>query len=223
MRTRVVVICLAVAAFASACGGATSGSERSSGTPQTSDSGAQDGAPTGVHALVAACPAVAPTHGSACTTLVSCEYGADPNFTCNLIATCDISHRWYVHAPSCKYPTPTTDASCPAQRPASGDPCTKLGSVCDFPEGRCGCIDSSSPAGFAPDAAPPPAPKWSCAAPPPPGSGCPATRPFNGEPCARPPNGMSCDYGASCVEGSVMMQCYDGSWAGDTATPCGGA
>ncbi len=181
------------------------------------DSGAADSGAADSPRLVAACPATPPAQSAPCISAVTCEYGTAFDFQCTTLATCDSSKTWHVTPPaSCTDANPGVGPAClPTFAAASTTTtCTTLGTVCDYPEGRCGCAYKATIGPTYPDAGPTPM-LWYCQAPL--GPGCPSVRPPNGEPCT---GSQTCAYGARCVAGSVEMSCSGGAWVGDLPLPC---
>jgi len=151
------------------------------------------------------CPAALPIGGTPCsgsTPVGGCEYGDDPWYDCDTIATCDPQSGWIVQA--------TVDgASCPTRLPPECPPtfaiaqamaanlsCSKLPTylTCRYPEGTCGCNQGQSAL-----ACSPPAP-----------AGCPAVRPRAGAPCGGDA-GTCTTWGSGVCDGQSMV-CRCGLW-----------
>jgi hypothetical protein len=100
----------------------------------------------------------------------------------------------------------TPDASanppgCPASYGAGTGNCA-IGLVCNYPQGRCECID------YCGGPAPPEGDNshWECATKA--DNGCPDDPPTAGETCKVP---TSCSYGACCKR---LFTCVNGKWSG---------
>jgi hypothetical protein len=121
-----------------------------------------------------------------------CEWGNDPNPSCNEVITCN-SSGW-----STPPPTHCPPGTCPARYVdvPKEMPCSPDGLDCAYKEGQCDCAFTLPTGGVSP--------VWQCASPP----GCPEPRPRIGSSCTQ--QGLSCDYGA-CT-GGVEVQCTGGVW-----------
>jgi hypothetical protein len=124
---------------------------------------------------------------------MQCEYGTNPNPSCDILYTCD-STGWSSPGPmSCVVGTcPADYASVP-----QGKSCTPFGLDCAYPQGQCNCADTV-PVSM-------PGPVWQCSTPM---TGCPSPRPDVGTSCTS--EGLDCDYGA-CT-GGINEVCKDGIW-----------
>ena len=215
MSARLVSL-VAAASLVFACGGTTaspggasdgggngSGSGGGSGSGSGGGSGSGSGGPTS-----GPCPSTAPSAGSTCGAALSgdgCEYGDDPNLSCNTVATCS-GGSWTVKAsdgsPTC--PTPAATGACPASYAAAQTTgaCTQSGLACAYPQGRCECAEATG----GPPTVGPQKIEWLCDDPP---SGCPSPRPKVGSACAQ---SGSCSYGACTIPGGVTLACTGGTW-----------
>ncbi|HSQ64288.1 MAG TPA: hypothetical protein VLM85_13770 [Polyangiaceae bacterium] len=181
------------------CGGAT--------LDPGSDGGA-DSSPPSDGGLGPSCPATVPNADSPCSKEgLSCEYGSDPNLSCNTYAQCSLG-RWQVMTPppsGC--PTPPNPSSCPSTYASVpvGQLCGNLvGLLCSYPLGFCGCeVPQFGP--YPADGAA--VAQWVCDQPE---QGCPQPRPKLGSVCTQP--GQMCDYGACSLPTGTSVQCQDGAW-----------
>jgi hypothetical protein len=161
----------------------------------------------------AACPPTAPEAGSACQTAVDCEYGDDPQPSCNTIASCSGGSHWQVFPPDGPCPTGLA-AVCPGSY-AGAEALVASGAACDasapclYPEGSCDCPTLAGQTAI-----------WRCghAAP-----GCPSTRPRYGSACSDGGVFLLCAYGPGCYDlpshkFSLTVACQCGAWQGDP--PC---
>lgn len=112
------------------------------------DGGAQDasGSVIGVSDRNPHCPSDVPESGTPCAASVACEYLTTPAPTyCAIFAACGAngggSLQWTVG-----YPDPScgnTASSCPATF-GSGEQNCQVNATCDYPEGRCTCVECTS-------------------------------------------------------------------------------
>ncbi|HEY1955086.1 MAG TPA: hypothetical protein VGH28_05725 [Polyangiaceae bacterium] len=215
MKRLAVIVALALAA----CGGKTD----SQSTTQ-SDAGS-DGAPDAfVHPTPSLpCPDAQPQDGASCSHEgVECEYGNDPRYTCNWIATCG-QGTWSVtttNDPWCPTP-PTNPAACPATYNQTGQ-CTdgEVGVPCQYAEGWCSCIFVGGPPmpdGGGPDTA------WMCFDQSSVTPGCPATRPRLGTSCTQ--TDLQCNYSPCGTPSGLAVQCdaQTFTWTQSFGGVCGGA
>jgi hypothetical protein len=123
---------------------------------------------------------------------MECEYGNDPNPSCNEIITCQ-SSGW-----SAPPPAHCLGGTCPGgfSSVPQGKACTPAGLDCAYPEGQCNCA-SQLPVGTTT--------VWQCSTP---SGDCPEPRSRLGTACTN--DGQSCDYGA-CA-GGVAEICQGGYW-----------
>jgi hypothetical protein len=133
---------------------------------------------------------------------MQCEYGDNPNPSCNDIVSCESNGTW-------SYPTPgpaCPAGTCPATytQVPQGQDCNPQGLDCGYAQGQCNCDIEPESAKLGP--------VWLCTTP---AAGCPDPRPNIGASCTQP--GLSCDYGA-CT-GGIELQCTDGTWQ-EEATAC---
>jgi hypothetical protein len=196
-------------------GGSSGTSGGSSGTSGGSSgtSGGSSGT-SGGHA----CPASTPAEGASCSPeQLSCEYGSDPDFECNVVAEC-VGGRWQLRIPPPNAqvcPSPGLRKDCPPSfaQAGQGGSCAPPGFECDYPQGRCDCtLGFGGPVQL--DAG---SGHWFCEAPP---KGCPQPRPRLGSACSTSPS-LVCDYGACFLPGGLAMQCQSGIWT-QTLTACPG-
>ena len=184
-------------------GGTTdAGAGTDGGDASCNDEGGPSLAGTGVSwgdagpASSSGCPSTAPAAGSACGSGVldggaaglECEYGADPRFTCNVVATC-ASGQWVIGSQASDCPT-TNSPECPATIGClQGSACSQSGARCNYSTTTttdfCACTGGVLlPPLFKTTLA------WRCSSPP--ANGCPGARPPLGSTCAQP--GITCDY-----------------------------
>lgn len=216
MRPMRLAFALAVVG-AGACGGKTDSTQ---GQDAGTDS---DVGPDGfVHPTPALpCPTVQPADGTACSKSgIECEYGDDPRWTCNWIATCD-GARWSVATTNDAWcPTPATNPdACPATFAAAqqGNSCDAPGTPCQYAQGFCACSWIDAPP--MPDAGQ--LYDWQCAWGP--AAGCPAKRPRLGTSCNDP--SLGCDYGACDVPTGLSVSCDPDTmtWTENFGSLCAGA
>lgn len=178
-----------VALAATACGGVVSSPGDDGGT-------GNDGSPGSDGGGGSACPKSPPTAGAACTPVdLRCEYGTNPNPSCNQIFACTPS-GWVDQTSGSACPAgqcPATYASVP-----SGQDCSPESLTCAYPEGECICTRSFGGPQML-------TPKWDCI---PATDGCPSPRPDIGTSCSQA--GLDCNYGA--CSGGVDLVCKDGRW-----------
>ena len=154
-------------------------------------------------AVTLSCPATVPTDGAPCPAAAqggSCEYGDDPFFGCDTVATC-YAGTWSVLAPFQPTCPTTLPAGCPssfadAQATNGEVACASLppGLTCDYPEGRCWCVEGLTVLTCTPLAP----------------VGCPAARPLAGTPCSSAP-GACTSWGTGSCDGRSMT-CACGVW-----------
>jgi len=189
---------LGAAVFAGvvACGGVVSSGD---------DSGS-DGSPI-EDASSPYCPSSAPSNGAACSKEgLYCEYGSDPNLSCNTVAQCT-GGSWTVNTPAPDCPTPPNPSPCPATWASVpvGQHCGNLvGTTCSYAQGFCGC--SVGGGGPVPADASAVA-TWICDTPE---AGCPQPRPRLGTTCS--PNNLQCDYSPCELPTGTSIACIDGVW-----------
>jgi len=203
------------AAFAlAACGGKTDSS------PPGTDAGT-DGFVHPTPSLP--CPTDQPADGASCThDGVECEYGSDPRYTCNWVATCS-NGMWSSSTSNDAWcPTPQANpAACPATYGQPGA-CTDsdVGAPCQYAEGWCSCIfvgGPPTPDGGGPDTS------WMCFDQATMTSGCPKSRPRLGTACAQ--GDLECDYSPCGTPSGLAVQCDSSTltWAQSFGSPCAGA
>lgn len=211
--TRSLLASVACALAAAGCGGATftnidgdagQAADSSADGGSTADGGsAADGGSTADGGGNAVCPASAPTGTTPCAPNgAQCEYGTDPNPSCNAVIICANGSWTFPPRGACS----PTGASCPASY--AGVPQNKQCSPeflnCAYPEGTCEC---SRQGGIVRQE-----PVWFCE---PATAECPSPRPRIGSSCKKA--GQFCDYG-SCNNGAAI-ECKDAIWQ-VTHTPC---
>jgi hypothetical protein len=200
-----------------ACGGTITdvgdggpGSDSGTGTPDAgrdSPTGTGSDAPSSDAPHSGGCPASPPAAGGSCPdTGLQCEYGTNPNLTCNELFDCTTSGWRNVSPPV----TCTPQSECPAKYlgPMSqSNPCpaSELDLTCAYPQGTCICSYGELATNGGPF--------WNCTPTTP---TCPSPRPLIGTACSDP--GAQCDYG-SC-EGGITIQCEDGIWQEDNMVAC---
>ena len=163
-----------------------------------------------------ACPAVAPTAGTACETEhEGCRYGDDPRVGCRAWFTCEISEdthalTWQSFDHACEPIGAPGAAGCPASADAAGTACAKQNAYCALADGvLCGCdVCGSYPCTKTPT--------WACTDPTPPG--CSAVPPNDGAPCD---GRVRCEYDhATCLfDIFKVCECRLGVWRCE-AMPC---
>jgi hypothetical protein len=186
-------------------GGATDGAGLDAGDASAScgDGGGASLAGTGLGwgdaglGLDSGCPAAAPAGGSVCgggvpdsgAAALECEYGSDPRFTCNVVATC-ASGQWVIAGQASDCPT-TDSPECPATIGClqQGSACSPNGAYCNYSTTSttdfCACTGGPLlPPTFQTSLV------WRCSSPP--ANGCPGSRPRLGSTCSQP--GITCDY-----------------------------
>jgi hypothetical protein len=194
------IVAFLVVAGVVACGGATvdplqDGGNGNDSGPPPSDAGSPY------------CPSSPPAEGSSCSSPnLYCEWGNDPNMSCNTIAQC-VGGQWMVQKPSGQCPTPPNPSACPATFASVpvGQHCGDLvGTTCEYPQGFCGCaVPSGGP--YPEDASA--VATWICDAPQ---AGCPMPRPKLGTACSQP--GLQCDYSPCSLPTGASLVCQNGAW-----------
>ena len=181
-----------------ACGGTTQGA---------SDAGTTDAG--------GACPATAPADGDDCEGTFQCEYGDDPRWVCNTVATCKQGFWSIAAGGGSDCPTPATNpAACSQLQPNTS--CSDTSVSCRNGDSFCACI--------LPGALPivdggAPSPVWMCGQP---GAGCPSSRPKLGTACAQP--NLECSYAPCGTPSGLDVECdaSTSTWVG-TQEFCAGA
>lgn len=184
---------LATTITLAACGGATQTPLDTQSNPDASSGG--DGAS-------GPCPASAPASNGACSGTIACEYGSDPDVSCDTVATCT-SGEWFVR-PASGTPCGTSlDPSCPATYAgiSQQSTCSSAGAQCSYPEARCSCQTHCGMVGR-------PEAFWCCPDAPAGTPGCPSPRPRLGSACSS--DAAVCDYGG--CSGNVTLKCTAGTW-----------
>ena len=194
-----------------ACGGTVTGvgdgglGDSGTGSPDAgrdSPTGTGSDAPSGE-----GCPTSPPSQGASCPdTGLECEYGSNPNLSCDELIVCTAS-GWMDQATGT---TCAPESDCPAKYLGSmtqSQPCPAAEEdlTCAYPQGTCICSEGSLPEVGGPF--------WICIATTP---TCPSPRPRLGTACSDP--GTQCDYG-SC-EGGTAIQCASGVWQENNRVAC---
>ena len=153
-------------------------------------------------ALDDACPTARPNAGSRCafSGYADCEYGSDPEPSCDTIVEC-VAGGWTTSSEPEDAGCGTTNSPlCPAafsdvtdQGPCAADASGLAGVECYYPEARCWCSLGTAPA------------TWQCDITTMPG--CPEPRPRIGTPCDPSDAALFCNY-ASCTG----QACRAGTW-----------
>lgn len=137
--------------------------------------------------------------------MLSCEYGSNPDPSCNQSFAC-MGGVWVDQTSGVACPPqsdcPSSFASVPANQA-----CTPESLTCAYPEGECICTQSLG--GVEKQT-----PSWSCI---PVVSGCPSPRPDVGTSCVADPSNQQCDYGQ--CSGGIALTCKAGVWQ-QVFTPC---
>jgi hypothetical protein len=161
------------------------------------------------------CPEALPGSGSACPSVVSCEYGPNADGACATIAWCIAAapgtFTWQISSPpaGCGTHGPTCPASFTALPPETA--CSLSDPVCDYAEGRCACAPCSSGAGSPSSTEG----AWECLTWPTGGAGCPTPRPLAGNECTSAQEGLTCNYAYLCSgvpEMGPLLVCEHGTW-----------
>jgi hypothetical protein len=203
-RAALAPLCACLVASVFACGGSTSSVGSGGGGASSSSGGgtSSGSAPGGT-----ACPPVAPNAKTSCSVAgLQCEYGTDPDLSCDDLATCS-SGSWQstegTAAQAC--PTPPATGACPATYAAaeSAGTCSASGLACGYTQGRCDCAVAT---GGPPSVGTKPT-RWLCDDP---GTSCPMPRPRVGSACTQ--SGLTCNYGACSIPDGVGLQCTGGLW-----------
>jgi hypothetical protein len=168
------------------------------------------------------CPAAQPTDGTACAKEgLECEYGPDPRWTCNWVASC-YQGRWSVTTTNDAWcPTPSENpAACPGSftEASQAGVCDAPGTPCQYAEGWCSCMFFGGPPlpdGGGQDYS------WQCGF----GlaTGCPASRPRLGTSCTAPD--LDCEYSACDQPSGLSVRCdvSTHTWAEGFGSVCAGA
>jgi hypothetical protein len=144
---------------------------------------------------------------SACSPQnLECEYGSNPVQGCDSVSTCQ--QTWQDQSPTDSKCGATLGVGCPLTFDAvsQGSTCPTNGLVCNYPRGRCACVESFGGPVMLVDASVPG--RWACQVPS--DAACPMPRAPLGSVCAK--NGLSCDYGTCSVPGGTAQQCEGGIW-----------
>lgn len=196
MQAKIAWTVLTLAFGVGACGGAVDGGAGSDG-----GAGGEGGIAS------PACPATAPSDGTACPVPnAQCEYGSDFVASCNALWLCT-SGVWRAakQTPCANVVSPQCPASYAAVPRQGKCPTDQLS--CTYPQGRCTCTHNVGP--YSQD------PLWVCSDA---AAGCPSVRPRLGTACTQP--GQTCDYGSCSVEGGSAVRCDAGIWKLSAAIPC---
>jgi len=160
--------------------------------------GGTDSSPNPDGSSGSVCPTSPPAPSSACSTTgpATCEYGTNPDPSCNQLFAC--TNGSWVDETNGGLCAPQSD--CPtsyASVPVNQD-CAPNQLSCAYPQGECICTTSMGGLQKM-------TPSWECF---PAQSGCPSPRPDIGSPCSG--TQQLCDYG-SC-SGGVALSCVNGAW-----------
>jgi hypothetical protein len=190
---------------AAACGGTTAtggDAGRSHDAGHTADAGHDSGA--------SGCPSAMPAAGTACSEATeSCEYGDDPQITCDTVMTCDGMAWQKTQSPATTGCSKQNPSGCPATYAAvSGEMGQSCGPMvsCYYAEARCSCEQICLDACIETFDGGPNPNTWFCDVPS--TTGCPIPRPRLGTACTG--DMQLCDYGG--CEGNVTLQCQAGTW-----------
>lgn len=163
------------------------------------------------------CPSTPPANGSSCSNeALECQYGDDPNLTCDTLALCQQQGQaqvWVTTAAATGGLCPTSlpgKAGCPSTYPTAGQTCTmdsSGGPSCAYPQGLCAC---TAPSAYQPGY------EWQCETP---GAYCPEPRPGVGTSCSG--NNLTCAYGVCPDDGVETLTCLDGEQWTVSAGQCG--
>jgi hypothetical protein len=205
-RAALAALCACLVASAFACGGSTS--SVGSGDGGGASSGSSGGTSSGAGPGSSACPSVAPNAKTSCSAAgLQCEYGSDPDLSCDDLATCS-GGSWQsaggTAVQTC--PTPAATGSCPATYAAAegAGSCSTSGTACGYPQGRCDCAVAT---GGPPTVGTKPT-HWLCDDPG--TASCPTPRPRVGATCTQ--SGLTCNYGACSIPDGVGLACTGGLW-----------
>jgi hypothetical protein len=180
--------------------GHDSGSGHDGGSGNDGGSGFDGG--SGNDGGTTVCPAHPPKAGDTCPIIgLECEYGTNPNPTCNVIASCSTTGWGIQSAGGCSGTCPASYSDVP-----QGQTCSPEGLDCAYSQGQCNCSRTFPVGG--------PTPVWQCTTPM---AGCPEPRAPLGSPCSQ--EGLSCNYGG--CSGGVAEQCTGGYWRRELL-PCPG-
>jgi hypothetical protein len=186
-------------------GSGSSGGSTSGGGSGSSSGGCGAGCTDGGPAP--ACPAQVLSSKVACSPQgLECEYGSNPVQDCDYVQTCN--GTWQVANPTDSKCGSTLGAGCPLTFDAvsQGSTCADNGLVCNYPRGRCACVDSFGGPIILVDGSVPA--RWACQDPS--TAGCPMPRAPLGSACTE--EGLSCDYGTCSVPGGTAEECQNGLW-----------
>jgi len=162
-----------------------------------------------LHSLCGGSPPVVGAHCS--PEGIECEYGADPQVACDILAEC-VGSAWAVlQTPSSTGCETTNPPRCPATYSAvlSESSCP-TDEDCYYAEARCYCGCGGELFSLCSSDSGMPALYWGCDAPPVGTSECPVPRPRIGSPCDHGSPGPACSY-AACA-GGVALVCADYRW-----------
>ena len=194
---RIAFVFVGSVALLGACGGATLEPIDDGGHDKDSSPGNDAGT---------YCPSTVPANNSACSKNgLWCEWGNDPNMSCNTTAQCANGSWIVMEGADCL--TPPNPSSCPATFASvpAGELCGNLvGTTCQYEKGMCGCaVPSGGP--YPEDAAA--VARWYCDSP---AAGCPMPRPKLGTSCNS--EGLQCDYSPCTLPTGASLVCQGGAW-----------
>ena len=214
-------VIIAVPFLLLACGGSTTSPLDDAGNDAGQDGALLDSSQDGTSqdsGPQLTCPSAVPSSGGACGTEgLECEYGVDPRWTCNTIATCS-GGVWGVAT--------STDPTCPSrsapQCPPSindveqGTSCSPSNISCDYAVASftafCVCANLGGPIEADGGSS-----KWRCSNPV---GGCPQARPLLGSSCSV--TNEQCDYSVCGEPSGLAVRCSGetGTWAEAVSPPC---
>ncbi|HEY1956661.1 MAG TPA: hypothetical protein VGH28_13670 [Polyangiaceae bacterium] len=170
------------------------------------------------------CPTEAPAEGAACSKEgIQCEYGGDPRWVCNTIATCTQNQWTRIKGDIDSCPTPPVNPpTCPGTygEAQKGGACTSTGTICDYSTSSatqfCSCNYMGGPIMLDGGGA-----TWLCGSAYDPA--CPTVRPRAGSSCATPDT--YCTYDVCGLPSGLSMQCdgLTGTWVTSPGDVCASA
>ena len=174
-----------------------------------STSTGNDGGTPGDGATPTTCPSSAPTDGTDCAGMGSCEWGGDSHSRCTTVGAC-YGGKWHITQPTncgnvkecpMTYAAVAEGSACPLPN----------GGTCYYDEGACGCYPCQAEGGMM-------VTQWKCR----PWSsvpGCPSPRPLLGTKCTQ--EGQVCDYSGCCnISLGSAEVCTKGVWSAGVQVGC---
>jgi hypothetical protein len=218
MSSRTIPV-LVLFALSAACGG------KADVLP---DGGDTDGGGTDGGGIDAApgtdCPSQPPSAGATCSKEgLQCEYGGDPRWVCNGIATCSQGAWSVVKGSNDDCPTPPANPPpCPStfEEAQNAGACTDTGTICNYSTSSatrfCSCFTFGGPVQLDGGGA-----TWECGQAYDPS--CPTARPRVGSPCTQPDT--YCAYDVCGEPSGLSVQCDGdtGTWVTSPGDVCAGA